>query len=210
MIKMMRIDQQIEFIKEIDKLKDVYRQSYLISQTRHENSAEHCWHIAMMAVLLVEHANSPVNLLHVIEMLLVHDIVEIDAGDTFCYDEDGRKNKEQREQEAANRLFNILPADQAFKLMQLWQEYEDHETPESKFAKALDRFMPLMHNLNTSGRSWKEHGITKRQVIQRNKKIADGSETLWQYMIQHISKAAAEGILDDDVELENPAAPKAE
>jgi putative hydrolase of HD superfamily len=158
---MMRMNRQIEFIKEIDKLKDVYRQSYLLSQARNENAAEHCWHIAMMALLLVEYANSPVNLLHVIEMLLVHDIVEIDAGDTFCYDEEGNADKEQREQEAANRLFNILPLGQANRLMQLWQEYEVQETAESKFTKVIDRFMPFMYNLNTSGRSWKEHGITK-------------------------------------------------
>ena len=205
---MMRMNRQIEFIKEIDKLKDVYRQSYLLSQARNENTAEHCWHIAMMAMLLVEYANSPVNLLHVIEMLLVHDIVEIDAGDTFCYDEEGNADKEQREQEAANRLFNILPLDQANRLMQLWQEYEVQETAESKFAKAIDRFMPLMHNINTSGRSWKEHGITKSQVIQRNKRIADGSEVLWRYTIHHILKATEEGVLDDDVEQENPADPK--
>ena len=202
---MMRINKQIEFIKEIDKLKEIYRQSYLLSQTRNENTAEHCWHISMMALLLADYANSPVDLLRVVEMLLVHDIVEIDAGDTFCYDATGNADKDQREQKAANRIFNILPTDQANRLMQLWREYEIQETPESKFANALDRFMPLLHNLNTSGKSWKEHGITKKQVIRRNKPIADGSDDLWQYAMHHISKAVADGILADDTEPDESA-----
>ena len=193
-----RIEKQISFIKEIDKLKDVYRRSYLLSQSRNENSAEHCWHVAMMAILLSEYAESPIDVAHVVELLMIHDVVEIDAGDTFCYDEEANSDKEQREQEAANRIFKILPDDQADKLMQLWREYEIAQTPESRFANALDRLMPLMHNFNTSGRSWQEHGVTKNQVIERNQKIALGSQTLWEYARKLIVTAVEKGFLDDD------------
>lgn len=192
---MNRIDRQIRFIKEIDKLKDIYRHTYLLSQTRKENSAEHCWHISMMALFLAEYANSEVNLPHVIEMLLIHDIVEIDAGDTFCYDEAGNSDKYEREQQAANRIFSILPTDQADRIMQLWIEFEETKTPESRFANALDRLMPLIHNFNTQGKAWRENGITKKQVLERNKTIADGSTALWEYAKHHIQKAVEKGIL---------------
>jgi putative hydrolases of HD superfamily len=197
---MNRIEKQIAFIKEIDKLKEVYRRSYLFSQSRNENSAEHCWHVSMMAVILSEHANLNVNLSRVVEMLLVHDIVEIDAGDTFCYDEGGNLDKNKREQEAANRIFSILPDDQSDRLMKLWREYENADTPEAKFAIALDRLMPLLHNLGTSGKSWRENGITKNQVLERNEKIDNGSHALWEYAKQNILKAVENGILKDDAE----------
>jgi putative hydrolase of HD superfamily len=196
---MKRLEQQIEFIKEIDKLKEVYRRSYLLSQTRKENSAEHSWHIALMAMLLSEYSNTEVNLPHVVEMLLVHDIIEIDAGDTYCYDEIGYMDKDRREQQAADRIFSLLPQDQADRLINLWREFEAAETPESKFANSVDRLMPLIHNFNTSGRSWKEHGITKKQVSGRTKKIAEGSETLWKYAEQSILKAVEEGLLKDEL-----------
>ena len=192
---MNRLQQQIEFIKEIDKLKEIYRRSYLLSQTRNENSAEHCWHVSMMALLLSEHANFNINITRVIEMLLIHDIVEIDAGDTFCYDEAGNLDKEQREQKAADRIFAILPDDQADRLMKLWQEYENADTPEARFAIALDRLMPIIHNYSTSGKVWRENGITKDQVLNKNKKIGNGSSALWEFAKEQIFKAVEKGIL---------------
>ncbi len=192
---MNRLQQQIEFIKEIDKLKEIYRRSYLLSQTRNENSAEHCWHVSMMALLLSEHANFNINITRVIEMLLIHDIVEIDAGDTFCYDEAGNLDKEQREQKAADRIFGILPDDQADRLMKLWQEYENADTPEARFAIALDRLMPIIHNYSTSGKVWRENGITKDQVLNKNKKIGNGSSALWEFAKEQIFKAVEKGIL---------------
>ncbi|MFO7964076.1 MAG: HD domain-containing protein [Desulfobacterales bacterium] len=195
---MERIDRQIAFTKEIDKLKDVYRRSYLLSQSRMENSAEHSWHISVMAMFLSEYSNVEIDRLRVIEMLLIHDIVEVDAGDTYCYDENSTIGKEQREEKAANRLFHLLPGEQADRLMRLRHEFEEAKTPESLFANALDRFMPLIHNFSTMGRAWKENGITKGQVLKRNKSIADGSHALWEYAKHRINEASEKGWLKND------------
>ncbi len=190
-----RLEQQISFILEIDKLKSVLRRSYLLNETRHENTAEHSWNLSVMALVLAEHANAEVDTLRVLKMLLVHDIVEIDSGDTYIYDAAGNDTKAERENAAARRIFGLLPEDHRRELTQLWQEFEARETPEAKFAAALDRLMPLLHNYHTQGRSWQEHGITKDQVINLNRHMADGSQTLWEYAKALIDDAAAKGYL---------------
>lgn len=191
----LRLDQQIGFILELDTLKSVLRRSYLLNNTRRENSAEHSWHLSAMALVLAEHANVDIDQFRVLKMLLVHDIVEIDSGDTYIYDAAGNDTKAVREQEAAQRIFGLLPDDQKLELTQLWQEFEARETPEAKFAAALDRLMPLLHNYHTEGRSWREHGITKQQVLNLNRHIADGSQSLWEYAEALIDDAAAKGYL---------------
>ena len=191
-----RLEQQIEFIHEADKLKTIDRQTLLTDASRRENDAEHSWHLALMALLLGEYANgTDLNLLHVVRMVLIHDLVEIDAGDTYCYDEAGYRDKTQRETAAARRIFNLLPPDQAAEIRALWDEFEAAETPESKFANALDRLQPLMHNVFTDGQMWKRHGIVKSQVIDRNRKIADGAPDLWTFARELIEKAVNDGHL---------------
>ena len=186
-----RFERQIQFILEVDKLKTILRRTYLINADRVENTAEHSWHLAIGAILLAEHANEPVNITRVLKMVLVHDIVEIDAGDTYFYDEAAEVDKSTREQRAADRLFGILPADQGEELRTLWEEFELGETPEARFALALDRFMPQLHNYYTEGRSWNEHGVTADRVLERNASIANGSGKLWD---------CARSLLDDAVE----------
>ena len=184
-----RLGQQIQFIVEVDKLKNVLRRTYLVDGSRRENTAEHSWHLTIMAVLLAEHANEKIDLLRVLKMLVVHDIVEIDAGDTFCYDDAGALTKAERENQAADRIFRLLPADQASELRELWQEFDERATNEAKFAAALDRLMPLLHNFHTEGGSWREHGITSTQVMERNRHIGEGSETLWEFAQSLINEA---------------------
>jgi putative hydrolase of HD superfamily len=174
-----RFRRQIEFILEIDRLKEVYRQSHILHADRHENSAEHSWHLAIAALLLAEYANQPVDTSRVIRMALVHDLVEIDAGDTFIYDTAGNLEKAAKEEKAAERIFGLLPSDQRDAWQGLWKELEQRETVEAKFANALDRLLPVLHNYFTNGRSWKEHGITQQQALKKNAVIAEGSETIW-------------------------------
>lgn len=190
-----RLDQQFQFIVEIDKLKAVLRQSYITGTVRRENSAEHSWHLAVMAMVLAEHADEEVDLCHAVRMLLLHDIVEIDAGDTYCYDEHAALDKEERECRAADRIFQMLPDDQASALRALWDEYEAQMTAEARFAMALDRLMPLLHNYCTEGRSWREHGITKDQVLAHNSCIGDSSNRLWQSVTRLLDDAVAKGYL---------------
>lgn len=190
-----RLRRQIEFVLEIDGLKSVLRRSYLLGGERRENSAEHCWHTAVMALVLAEHAREPVDALRAASLLLVHDIVEIDAGDTYCYDDEAAADKPERERAAADRLFGMLPADQVGELRKLWDEFEAGETREAKFARALDRLMPLLHNYHTQGRSWKEHGITAAQVLEHNAEVSDGSEELWQFVQELVADAVAKGYL---------------
>ncbi|TMV51950.1 HD domain-containing protein [Paenibacillus mesophilus] len=191
-----RLEQQIEFILEIDKLKHVFRKSRLIRSERFENDAEHTWHLTVMAVLLSEHANAPdLSLPKVLKMLLIHDLVEIDAGDTFAYDVKGLEGKYEREQAAANRLFGLLPEDQRAEFMELWEEFEARETNEAKFAAAMDRLQPVLLNCENEGQSWKEHGITSEQVLERNRHIGDGSSALWQHARKLIGRAVEQGFL---------------
>ncbi|CAN5601904.1 HD domain-containing protein [soil metagenome] len=190
-----RLKQEIDFILEIDKLKGVLRQSYLTVGDRRENSAEHSWHLATMALVLAEHATEAVDLPKVLKMLLIHDIVEIDAGDVFFYDAVGNVGKLDRERQAADRLFNLLPPDQASEFRALWDEFEVRQSPEARFAAALDRLMPLFHNYQAKGRGWKEHGVTADQVMDRCGSIAEGSPTLWKVAQDLISDSVAKGYL---------------
>lgn len=193
-----RLAQQIQFIIEIDKLKNILRQTLLTDESRRENSAEHSWHLAMMAILLSEYAPSEdVDLLRVIKMLLIHDLVEIDAGDTFCYDLQGNQNKAVREDQAATRLFGMLPEDQGIQLRELWQEFETQQTIEAKFAAALDRLQPLLHNQQTRGGTWRIHGIAVEQVLQRMYPVKDGAPVLWQLVEKVIEDAVAAGYLSE-------------
>ena len=191
------LEEQIGFIVEIDQLKQVFRQTVLPADKRRENDAEHSWHLSIMAVLLVRHAVEPdLDLLRVIKMLLIHDIVEIDAGDTFAYDEAGHEDKEEREQAAADRLFGLLPAQQAAELRTLWDEFEARQTPEAKYAAALDRLQPLLLNFHAGGQTWLSHNVKYDQVIARNRHIEEGAPALWQYAQRMIDKAVELGRLE--------------
>jgi len=193
-----RLQKQLQFILEIDKLKKIVRQSPLSDQSRKENDAEHSWHMAVMAILLSEYAKEHhVDIFHVVKLILVHDLVEIDAGDTFCYDEIGNRQKLEKEIQAADRIFNILPQDQAGQLRALWDEFEARQTPEACFAAALDRLQPLLLNFHTQGGTWREHGIRRQQVIQRNSPMNDGAPELWEYAQKLIEKAVEKGMLRD-------------
>jgi putative hydrolase of HD superfamily len=193
-----RLESQIQFVAEIDKLKSVLRQTLLIDRTRRENSAEHSWHIAVLAILLSEYARkSDIDLLRVIKMALIHDLVEIDAGDTYCYDEKGALDQGEREERAADRIFGILPPDQAEELLTLWREFERGETPEAQFTAALDRVQPLINNYNTDGEMWREHGIKRGQVVRRNNVVNEGSPVLWEYTSQLINDAVKRGMLQE-------------
>ena len=188
-----RLSRQVRFLREVDRLKQVFRQTWLLDRSRKENDAEHSWHLAVMAMLLREHADPAVDLPRVIQMLLVHDLVEIDAGDTFCYDDDD--HKAQREHAAAQRIFALLPPDQADALRGLWEEFEARRTPEAQYAAALDRLQPLLHNYYTQGAAWREHGVKADQVLQRNRHIAEGAPALWAFAEGLIRDAVAKGYL---------------
>jgi putative hydrolase of HD superfamily len=192
-----RLDKQIEFILEIDKLKGVMRRTILTDGSRHENSAEHSWHLAVMAILLAEYSKSEneLDLFKVVKMLLIHDLVEIDAGDTYCYDEVQVKDQALREEKAADRLFHMLPVEQARSFLSLWHEYEEIKTPEARFAHALDGLQPLLHNYNTQGRVWRKHGIRREQVLSRNRHMAEGSPVLWDYVLEIVNDAVKRGML---------------
>ena len=175
-----RLQQQIEFMMEIDKLKTISRKTILTDLSREENSAEHSWHIAMAVVLFSEYAkDQEIDWYRVIKMLLIHDLVEIDAGDTYCYDDQGRQDQDRREQEAAERIFKILPPDQSRSFRALWNEFENRDTPESKYANALDRVQPFLQNYFTKGQIWRENNITSRQVKERMRPVVDGAPLLW-------------------------------
>ncbi len=190
-----RLTRQIRFLVETDKLKSVLRRTYIIGAERHENSAEHSWQLPVAAMILAEYASEPVDLRCVVEMLLVHDIVEIDAGDTFCYDEDAAIDKEERERRAADRIFGLLPADQAAEIYALWAEFEAGATPEARFANAVDRLLPLLHNYYTQGRSWREHGITSDRVLDRNAGVGEASGRLGAVVRRIVEDAVARGYL---------------
>ena len=191
-----RLDRQIQFITEIDKSKQVFRQNVVIGTKRNENDAEHAWHLAVMAFLLFEYAkDSDLDVLKVMKMAVVHDLVEIDAGDTFCYDEKGCEDKEAREQRAADRLFNILPEDQAKEIMALWHEFDAEETPEARFAASLDRLQPLILNCNTEGHTWKKPGVTSEKVLKRNGILEETVPELWDYVKETIAGAVEKGYL---------------
>jgi putative hydrolase of HD superfamily len=178
-----RFQKQIEFILEADKLKHTMRRTILMNKSRRENSAEHSWHIALTVLVLSEYAEEKtIDVFRVVKMLLIHDLVEIDAGDTYCYDDQGREDQAQREEIAADRIFNILPEDQARSYRSLWDEFEARETAESRLANALDRLQPFLLNYFTEGQSWQEHDVKISQVVSRMQPVEDGSPFLWNYV----------------------------
>ncbi|MDD6742898.1 MAG: HD domain-containing protein [Roseburia porci] len=176
-----RLRQQFAFFKEIDKEKEIFRQTYLADASRKENDAEHAWHMAIMTVLLSEYANEEIDVLKTVTMLLIHDIVEIDAGDTYAYDPEGKKTQEERERKAADRIFHLLPDDQADKMYALWEEFEAQQTPEAIFARTMDNIQPMMLNDASNGLSWDEHQVKLSQILKRNERTAKGSEQIWEY-----------------------------
>ncbi len=189
-----RLRSQLLFMLELDKLKTVLRRNHTTAMRR-ENTAEHCWHITLFALILAEYSNESVDIGRVLKMLLIHDIVEIDAGDTFVYDIDGLKDKAEREQKAAERIFGLLPPDQKQELMSLWNEFERRDTPESRFAAALDRLNPMLLNIYSEGKTWRDHSITVQQAYNHNKHMAEGSEDLWKFAEQLIEFAEENGYL---------------
>lgn len=190
-----RLAQQLRFIVELDKLKAVLRRTILIDRSRNENTAEHSWHAAMAAALLVEYADEPVNLPRVIEMLLVHDVIEIDAGDTYCYDPGANVDKAQREKAAAERLFALLPDDQREHWRGLWEEFEAMSTPDSRYANAIDRVQPLLNNYYSEGEAWRAHGVTKEQVLKRMSAIDAASRSLGRWARDLVEDAARRGFI---------------
>ncbi len=180
-----RISRQFDFIREIDREKFIGRQTYLTDGQRKENDAEHAWHMAVMTLLLSEYANEAIDVLKTITMLLIHDIVEIDAGDTYAYDEDAKRTQKEREQKAAQRLYGLLPQDQGEKLRLLWEEFEACETPEARFARCMDNLQPMMLNAATDGKAWTEHGVELSQILKRNSHTCRGSQKLWDYALEN-------------------------
>ena len=190
-----RLEKQINFILELDKMKNLYRQTYVLHEDRKENDAEHSWHIAIMAILLSEYANSEIDTAKVIKMLLLHDVIEIDAGDTYCYDAVGNSTKAEREEKAARRIFGLLPEDQCTEFYELWREFEDSVTKEARFAAFLDRLQPLMLNYTKGGISWQEHGIHKEQVLKRNENYFGEADELAELIRTVIDDAEKKGWL---------------
>lgn len=191
-----RLEHQIRFIIEADKLKEIFRQTLITQSRRAENSAEHSWHFALMIIVLAEHSNhQPLDVLRVLKMVLIHDLVEIDAGDTFAYDLKNMADQHEREAKAATRIFGLLPADQTTEFRALWDEFEAKQTPEAKFAAACDRFHPMLLNCLSEGAAWRKHGVTQDRVLARNAHVADGSQTIWQYAVKMIDEAVAQGNL---------------
>lgn len=205
-----KLESQLAFLMEADRLKNIYRQTYISADDlppvpdgtniskpypRRENDAEHSFSLALFTAVLAEYSNEPIDVLKTMKMVLVHDIVEIDAGDTYCYDAEGNSTKAAREKAAAKRIFTLLPDEQKDEYLSLWEEFEERKTPEACFANAMDRIQPLLLNLHRDGISWKEHGIRFGQVAMRNACVANGSETLYDYILQKLYEARENGEL---------------
>ncbi len=193
-----RLKKQLDFILEIDKAKNILRQTHLSGHGRQENDAEHSWHMAVMAILLREYANEEVDVLRVITMLLIHDLVEIDAGDTYAYDDKGNESRPERERRAAERIYGLLPEDQSAQLRALWEEFEAYESPEAKYAHMLDNFQPLLLNDSNQGGDWRAHGVKKSQIYKRNEKTEQGSREIWSYMQELIQRNIDEGNIKEE------------
>lgn len=185
------LEKQIAFIKEIDKIKYIQRRTKLFNSDRRENDAEHSWHLAMMAIVLAEHSNKSIDLLKVLKMVLIHDIVEIDAGDTFIYSTTKDHNNTDEELTAAQRIFGILPKEQAEEFISIWKEFEEDVTDEAQFAKSMDRFEPLLQNASNSGGTWVEYDVPYQKVFDKKEEIKNGSAAIWDY---------AKNLIDDGVE----------
>ena len=195
-LAMQRLQRQMVFLLELDKLKSVFRRNHLADGSRLENDAEHSWYFAVAAMVLAEHAAERIDLTRVLRMALVHDVVEIDAGDTFIYDGAAKQGQAEREASAATRLFGLLPEDQAQELLTLWREFEEGATPESRYARAIDRIAAVVLNYASQGKTWKQHRIPKRQILAINERIAAGSPALWSYVRELIEDAARRGFID--------------
>lgn len=195
---MTRLEQQLSFIMELDKMKQIGRQTYLADGSRKENDAEHSWHLALMAFILAEYSNEPVDVCKTMKMVMLHDVIEIDAGDTYAYDSAGNETKRERELQAAERLYRLLPEDQATEYRALWDEFEAMETPEARFANTLDKIQPLLLNHASGGRSWREHGVKESQIWKRNERTGDGSEALWEYGAALIRENIRNGNISKD------------
>ena len=190
-----RLEQQIRFIVEIDKVKNIFRQTYLADGKRKENDAEHSWHLAVMGALLKEHMKEAVDVARVMTMVLIHDLVEIDAGDTYAYDDAGAKTKRERELKAADRIFGLLPEDQVRYFRALWDEFEEYQSADAKFAHLLDNFQPFLLNDASQGKSWEEHGVRKSQVCRRNERLPETSRIVWEKMLEVMDKHIEKGTL---------------
>jgi putative hydrolase of HD superfamily len=186
---------QISFIKEIDKLKYIQRKTKLFNSDRHENDAEHSWHLAMMAIVLAEHSDKPIDILKVVKMVLIHDIVEIDAGDTFIYDSTKSHSNTEEELLAAKRIFGLLPAEQAEEFIAMWEEFEEGTSDEAKFAKSMDRLEPLLQNISNNGGTWAEFGVSYEKVYEKKKAIKNGSNSIWNYAENLLNESVERGIL---------------
>jgi len=196
-----RFEKQKAFIREIDKEKMIKRQSYLSDCETHEDDAQHAWHMAIMTLLLKEYSNEDIDVLKTMSMLLIHDLVEVYAGDTYAYDEEGKKTQAEREAKAADKLYGLLPEDQGEYLKSLWLEFEEQKTPEAKFARTMDCFQPLILNDATDGRAWKEHDVRRSWVMKRNQNTHKGSEDIWEYAREKlIDKNVQKGNIIDDSE----------
>lgn len=193
-----RLKNQVEFIMEVDKLKGIIRKNRITVDDRNENDAEHSWHLVMISQLLIEYVPEEIDLLKVIKILTIHDLVEIDAGDTFAFDEQGYIGKFDRELEAAKRIFGILPEDQAKELLELWLEFEDATTAEGKYALAIDKIHPFILNSHTGGKSWIENNVTKTQVLKRMSIIKEVSDELWSYFLELLDSAISRGLILDN------------
>ncbi len=192
-----RLESQVRFILEVDKLKEVFRQTLCTQSRRAENDAEHSWHLCLAVIVLAEHANEAgLDVLRVLKMLILHDLVEIDVGDTFAYDTARMADQHAREARAADRIFGLLPADQCAEFRGFWDEFEENRTPESKFAAAIDSFQPMLLNCSTEGAAWKRHGVTADRVIARNSRIALASDDLWEKAAGMIRQAVESKHLD--------------
>ena len=190
-----RLKKQLDFALEIDKEKNIFRQTHLSGHERNENDAEHAWHMAIMAYLLREYSNEPVDITRVMLMCLIHDVVEIDAGDTYAYDAEGLKTQKAREEAAKERIYSLLPEDQKKELAAIFDEFEESKTPESKFAHAMDNLQPLMLNNSNDGGDWREHGVSAKQVYGRQDRTKEGSEKLYEITEQIIKKHVEKGNL---------------
>ena len=195
-----RLDKQVDFILEADKEKNILRQTHLSGHGRRENDAEHAWHMAIMIYLLKEYANEEIDVAKAMMMALIHDIVEIDAGDTYAYDAKGLESQKEREEKAAERIFGLLPEDQKAELKSLFEEFEAYESPEAKFARAMDNFQPLLLNNSNGGSDWKEHGVARSQVMKRHVKTKLGSDEIWQYAEKILEENVRKGNIRDDSE----------
>lgn len=199
-MKNQRLEQQVQFCREIDKEKMIKRMTYLTDGASKENDAEHAWHMAVMTLILSEYANEEIDVLKTISMLLIHDIVEIDAGDTFAYDEEAKKSQASREEAAADRIFGMLPPDQQEKFRALWDEFEAGETPEAKFAHTMDNFQPIMLNAAVGGKGWSDWETPLSKIMKRNENTAAGSRELWDYSLNNfIMPHVDNGVIKKDI-----------